>query len=105
MYIETTGRKSGDKAWLVSPILQPKRNECLQFHYHMIGTDIGQLNVNIRGNGTTNTTRLWNLAGSRKDKWVQASVPLNFDKPFEVRTTKITPRYVCEHLGYTTGFN
>ena len=61
MYIETTGRKSGDKAWLVSPILQPKRNECLQFHYHMIGTDIGQLNVNIRGNGTTNTTRLWEL--------------------------------------------
>ncbi len=87
MYIETTGCNPGDKAWLVSPTLQPKVNECLRFHYHMLGTDIGQLNVDIRESGTNNITRLWNLAGSRKDKWVEASVPLNFSKPFEVSIT------------------
>jgi hypothetical protein len=85
MYIETTGRKPGDKAWLVSPTLQPKVNECLRFYYHMSGTDIGQLNVNIRESGTKNITRLWNLAGSRMKEWVQASLPLNFSKPSEVR--------------------
>ena len=89
MYIETTGRKPGDKAWLVSSTLQAKSDECLKFHYFMKGTDIGQLNVNLRQNGTNNITRLWNLAGSRKDKWVEASVPLKFDKPSEVRLTEI----------------
>jgi hypothetical protein len=88
MYIETTGRNPGDKAWLVSPTLQPKQSECLRFHYYMLGTDIGQLNVNIRESGTKNITRLWNLAEHRKDKWVEASVPLNFGKPSEVRITQ-----------------
>ena len=89
MYIETTGRKPGDKAWLVSPTLQPKSDECLRFHYFMKGADIGQLNVNLRRNGTNNITRLWNLAGATKNKWIEASVPLKFDTPSEVRVTEI----------------
>ncbi|XP_028391577.1 uncharacterized protein LOC114516333 [Dendronephthya gigantea] len=84
LYVETTGRKPGDKALLVSPTMQSKFLECMRFHYYMTGADIGQLNVNIRDTGSGNITRLWNLAGSRKAKWIQASVPLNFDKPSEI---------------------
>ena len=86
MYIETTGRKPGDKAWLISPTLQATKNQCLRFYYYMVGTDIGQLNVNIRVTGSKNITRLWNLAGSRKAEWIEASVPLNFNTSSEVKT-------------------
>lgn len=87
IYIETSGRKPGQKAWLVSPIIPAKTNECLQFYYHMIGSDVAQLNVNIREDGTSTVKRLWNLYGSKEDKWLEGKVPLKFEKPSEVRQT------------------
>lgn len=49
MYTESSApRRRGDKAWLVSPVYPLTIGSCLQFYYHMYGTNIGTLNVYLQ---------------------------------------------------------
>lgn len=45
MYIEATGKSKGDKAQLLSPRYPKTTGRCLEFWYHMHGSDIGTLTV------------------------------------------------------------
>ena len=45
MYIEATGKSKGDKAQLLSPRYPKTTGRCLEFWYHMYGSDIGTLTV------------------------------------------------------------
>lgn len=45
MYIEATGKRKGDKAQLISPTFTKTSGRCLQFWYHMYGSNIGRLNI------------------------------------------------------------
>ena len=102
MYIETSGRSPGQKALLVSPPLDGS-DKCLQFYHHMLGSDIAQLNINLRDVNTSKVTRLWNLHGS-KDKWVEAKVPLNFSRMSQVsfRFARCALRFVILLVCYVT---
>ena len=45
MYVEASGRREGDKAWLLSDVLPYNDIKCLAFWYFMRGSDLGKLNV------------------------------------------------------------
>lgn len=69
MFIETSDpRKQGDIARLISPSYTASPVEsCLEFWYHMYGTDTGTLNVY---KDSTNT-RVWTKSGTGKWLFLQ----------------------------------
>ena len=70
MYIETSSpRVQGDTAALVSST----RGCGLSFDYHMLGTDIGKLEVHSSDNGRQ-WTSAWVKTGAQGSKWLTASV-------------------------------
>ncbi|XP_047128245.1 MAM and LDL-receptor class A domain-containing protein 1 isoform X1 [Hydra vulgaris] len=90
MYIEASDTKSGDRAWLLSEDFTPTLSRCIDFWVHMLGSDIGTLNVHIRGqNGTM--TRIWTLSGSQGTKWINGQAPIvstvDYQIVFEAITT------------------
>ncbi|KAH3785180.1 MAM and LDL-receptor class A domain-containing protein 2-like [Dreissena polymorpha] len=77
LYIETSGsRKTGDRAWLVSPLLLPVSHpeRCLQFWYNMNGPTIGFLSVFKTRNGDAPGTKIWGMSGDQGPEWKVASV-------------------------------
>ncbi|CAF3694948.1 unnamed protein product, partial [Didymodactylos carnosus] len=70
----------GDKAWLVSEVLESPKGACLEFWYHMYGSTTGNLSVYHRINNQKPTS-LWSLEGDQGDKWqyVQVDIPTTTD--------------------------
>ena len=88
MYIETSGagRKSGEKAWLVSDNRDPASSACLVFWYNMYGSGIGSLNVYTKpSKGAMN--QKWSLSGNQGNVWQRAQVnvpsPVQYTVIFE----------------------
>ena len=73
MYIETSSRRQGDKARLLSPQMPKARAKCLQFWYHMYGSSIGYLTV-YKKTGSSVGTQIWRLSGNQGDEWLVAQV-------------------------------
>ena len=85
MYIETSSpRKSGDKAWFLSPQYPAAPNgKCLNFWYHMSGSHIGTMNVYIK-DGLTIGTKVWNETGDQGNFWLHARAPIKINNKFQV---------------------
>ena len=77
--------KKGDVAILESEQFNPVAgSRCLNFWYHMYGSDIGSLQVIYKVfSGSQKEDLLWNLTGqqhiSEDDPWKYARVPINMD--------------------------
>ena len=80
MYIEASSpRKPGEKARLVSQAFSslPSSGRCVQFWYHMFGSDIGTLNVIWKtGPGNGSESVIWSLSGQKGNKWLNGRVSL-----------------------------
>jgi hypothetical protein len=79
-------QRPGYKARLVSTIEQPENGRCLEFWYHMYGANIGQLNVYINTNTSSNDTRtlIWSRGANVGDVWRKAHVSTESTEPFRV---------------------
>jgi len=56
LYIEASApRRTGDNALYVSTALKPTLTGCFKFYYHMLGNNIGELNVYMRRAGESNS--------------------------------------------------
>jgi len=79
-------QKPNDKARLVSIIDQPDNGRCLEFWYHMLGANIGKLNVYVNTNISNNDTRtlLWSRGANVGDVWRKAHVATEYTVPFRV---------------------
>lgn len=87
LYTEASGNP-GALAGLTSPCfdLTQVSNPELQFAYHMYGTDMGTLQVQVSiDNGATWLT-LWSLSGDQGNNWYQASISLS---PYVTSFTRI----------------
>ena len=72
-----------DRGELVTRIMPPLFT-CARFKYHMIGTNMGRLDVYVE-EMTKERKLLWRVIGEEKQNiWRKAAVPLNFDSPFRV---------------------
>lgn len=85
MYIETSyPRKPNDKAWLLSPQYpSAPSGKCLNFWYHMSGSNIGTLNVYIK-DGLTIGTKVWNETGDQGKFWLHARAPIKINNKYQV---------------------
>ncbi|XP_035670249.1 uncharacterized protein LOC118411867 [Branchiostoma floridae] len=70
MYVEASGGTAGDTARLISAPLNTENNICLNFNYHMYGTQVGTLNVYVkqRGNNTLEEV-IFSRSDFQGDQW------------------------------------
>lgn len=73
MYIESTSRKRGDKARLITPQMPKTPAKCVQFWYHMYGSTVGSLAL-YKKTGSSVGVRIWSRSGNRGDEWLVAQV-------------------------------
>jgi hypothetical protein len=73
----------GDRGELVTRIMPPVYT-CARFKYHMIGSDMGRLDVYVdEVNGGRRL--LWSVAGEqRSPAWMKATIPLQVGTAFKV---------------------
>ena len=83
MYIEASPRRTGDKARLLSPLQQPASGgKCLEFWYHMLGSNMGTLNVYIKDK--VRTSQIWTKSGNQGSLWQKGRVTLKSSNNFQV---------------------
>ncbi|XP_066271844.1 MAM domain-containing glycosylphosphatidylinositol anchor protein 2-like [Branchiostoma lanceolatum] len=80
MYIETSSPQSrGDKAQLLTPLLEPTAERCLTFYYHMYGTSVGTLNVYKISRGQR--PQVWTQSGAQGNQWNYAEI--DYDSKYQ----------------------
>ena len=77
-FLESSGFYS-KSAYLLSPVfkLSQTDNANLSFDYHMYGTSMGSLTLNISVDGGTNWTSLWSKAGNQGNNWFHEIIDLD----------------------------
>uniref|UniRef100_A0A2C9KBP7 MAM domain-containing protein n=1 Tax=Biomphalaria glabrata TaxID=6526 RepID=A0A2C9KBP7_BIOGL len=73
MYLETSVGHYNDTARLISPQITDNSPQCFTFWYHMYGTSVNSLDVQLWG--TDNRfTQAWQTNGTQGNVWKQASI-------------------------------
>ncbi|KAL9987547.1 hypothetical protein ACROYT_G001872 [Oculina patagonica] len=67
IFIEASQRNPGDEARLLSDEIGPNETVCVQFWYHMHGSDIGNLSIYLKTNQSE--TPVWRLSGDQGNRW------------------------------------
>ncbi|XP_067654505.1 MAM and LDL-receptor class A domain-containing protein 2-like [Haliotis asinina] len=84
IFIETSSpRHNGDKARVVSPVVNSQGTKCLQFYYHMYGPHINALNVYTQA-GSNLGTAIWTKKGTQGNRWIQGSVDINVKGQYNI---------------------
>ena len=82
IFIEASGRKPGEVARLLSGWIGANETVCVQFWYHMHGSDIGDLNIYVKTNQSE--TLVWRLSGDQGNRWRFGQTALNSPNLYEV---------------------
>ncbi|XP_035670248.1 deleted in malignant brain tumors 1 protein-like [Branchiostoma floridae] len=70
MYVEASGGAPGDTARLISAPLNTENNICLNFNYHMYGTQVGTLNVYVKQRGSSSLGEvIFSRSDFQGDQW------------------------------------
>ncbi|XP_013394481.1 uncharacterized protein LOC106161945 [Lingula anatina] len=73
MYVEASGRVKGDKARMTSTKYFANDHQCVQFHYHMYGRDMGTLNVYTKRKPNLDLEPpVWRAYGNQGNVWSTA---------------------------------
>ncbi|XP_020615666.1 MAM and LDL-receptor class A domain-containing protein 1-like [Orbicella faveolata] len=75
IFIEASKRNPGEKARLLSGWIEANETVCVQFWYHMHGSDIGNLNIYVKTNQSE--TPVWRLSGDQGNRWRFGQTALN----------------------------
>lgn len=93
LYIETSfPRQAGDTASFISPVYTTTVVGCsLTFWYHMYGSTIGTLSLNLTDVVNARQFPIWSKSGDQGDKWLKATVNLaNVTGSFRLTFTAVT---------------
>ena len=82
IYIEASPQRSGDVARLLSEWMEPNQSACVQFWYHMYGSDIGNLSFYLKTNKSE--TLVWRLSSDQGDRWKFGQFSLNSERAHRV---------------------
>ena len=72
----------GDAARLLSDWIELNEEVCIQFWYHMYGSDIGNLSIYLKTNQSE--TVVWTLSGNQGDQWRFGQTALNSRDAYKV---------------------
>ena len=71
-----------------------RNSPALKFQYHMYGSSMGTLRVEVSNDDCQNWTTVWSLAGDQGNAWYEATVDLSAYGGYNGRITKIRFRGV-----------
>ena len=83
IFIEASQKPTRDKARLLSDDIEPNENVCVQFWYHMHGSDTGNLSIYVKTNQSE--TLVWRLSGDQGNRWRFGQTTLNSPSVYKVR--------------------
>ena len=91
MYIETSAPvRPGQKARLLSQLVNPSGSTCVSFYYHMYGRNIANLNVYVKEQSSSGTSSLgqpiWKRSGNQQNKWIVGQFTITPSQSFRVST-------------------
>ena len=82
IYIEASPQRPGDVARLLSEWMEPNQSACVQFWYHMYGSDIGNLSFYLKTNKSE--TLVWRLSSDQGDRWKFGQFSLSSERAHRV---------------------
>lgn len=74
----------------------------LTFWYHMLGSGIGKLTVQIKNNDGTGI--VWEKSGEQGDKWLQASVEIMSNLPYKVSRIVLNNNVIFIFINYVFSY-
>lgn len=79
MYTEASGTNNNKTAILESPCFDMTvvNNPEFSFAYHMYGSDMGSLTLEVSTNNGGSWSTLWTESGDQGDQWLTASIPVD----------------------------
>ncbi|MGY8932434.1 MAG: hypothetical protein ACKVH2_06955, partial [Flavobacteriales bacterium] len=79
MYTESSGSGSNKEAIMYVPCIDPNQWSQLSvaFAYHMYGSNMGALSIDISSDSGATWTQEWSLSGDQGDQWVEAFIDLS----------------------------
>ncbi|XP_077978860.1 MAM and LDL-receptor class A domain-containing protein 1-like [Glandiceps talaboti] len=84
MYMEASSpRVAGDVARLMTTVHAATTGQCLEFWYHMYGSNVGTLNIYAKS-GDQYGAVLWSLQGDQGDTWWDAQVTITSTSSYQV---------------------
>ena len=94
MYIETSAPvRPGQKARLLSQLVNPSGSTCISFYYHMYGRNIANLNVYVKEQSSSGTSSLgqpiWKRNGNQQNKWIVGQFTITPSQSFRVGTNAL----------------
>ncbi|PTX59712.1 putative secreted protein (Por secretion system target) [Kordia periserrulae] len=97
LYVEASGNGTGypnKQAILTSPCINLSQltEATFSFDYHMFGTDLGTLDVEISEDEGVTWTSIWSRAGNQGDAWQSASIDISAyaGSTVQVRFNRVT---------------
>ncbi|XP_071828952.1 scavenger receptor cysteine-rich type 1 protein M130-like isoform X6 [Apostichopus japonicus] len=75
VYIEVSYGSIGYKAFLQSPSFSSYGRHCVEFYYHMYGTSIGSLHVNVETSSLSYA--IWSMYGSQGNQWLLGQIEID----------------------------
>ena len=82
IFIESSRKNPGEKARLLSDWIGANETVCVQFWYHMHGSDIGDLNIYVKTNQSE--ALVWRLSGDQGNHWRFGQTALNSPNLYKV---------------------
>ena len=89
IFIEASKKNPGDKARLFSDETEPNENVCVQFWYHMHGSEIGKLSIYLKTNQSEEL--VWRLSGDQGNRWRFGQTALNSPSFYKVSSHSWLP--------------
>ncbi|CAF5182334.1 unnamed protein product, partial [Rotaria magnacalcarata] len=75
----------GHTARLISRTFEPKTVDCrMIFYYHMLGEDMGELNVYVRFYSNGPLVKIFGVSGERGNFWIRHELKLSYTTAFQV---------------------
>ena len=83
MYTEATPVNENNTARLLSPVFFTRSSSnirgCVQFWFHMYGSDMGTLRVRVNGQV------IWKRSGNQGNRWIPTAAPFSARTSYQVR--------------------
>ena len=85
MYIETSNAQPNSIAYMYSSRYYNKGQNCVQFFYHMYGTQIGSLKIYIKYGGSRYRYMKFSRSGNQNNTWHMGQISVTNKGYFQVK--------------------
>ena len=84
MFVDASDKNPGDEARMLSDWMEANETVCVQFWYHIYGSDTGKLSIFMKTNLSEALSPVWRLSGDQGNRWRFGQTALNSPNLYRV---------------------